>query len=109
MDLMFPFKQTQNENDYIVVMQDQFTKWVEDRAICGKTALSVAVTVVQHYVLKHANPPSPYTMVGAMNLTQNSTRGVCHLLHITKMYSTAYCPKANGMVERCNRMHLAMC
>ncbi len=32
-DLMGPFKQIQNNNDYIFVMQDHFTKWVEGRAI----------------------------------------------------------------------------
>ncbi len=38
-DLIGPFKTTQNSNDYTVVMQDHFTKWVEGRAICGKEAL----------------------------------------------------------------------
>ncbi len=33
---------------------------------------------------------------------------VCDLLRITRTYSTAYRPQANGMVERCNRMLLAM-
>ncbi len=72
-DLMGSFKTTQNGNDYIVVMQDHFTKWVEDRAICGKEALTIADAVVQDWILKH---------------------------HRT--YSTAYHPQANGMLERCN-------
>ena len=41
-DLMGPLKKTQNDNDYIVVMQDHFTKLVEGRAVCGKEALTVA-------------------------------------------------------------------
>ncbi len=45
-DLMGPFKTTQNGNGYIIVMQDHFTKWVEGRAICGKEALTVADAVV---------------------------------------------------------------
>ncbi len=46
-DLMGPFKTIQNGNDYIVVIQDHFTKWEEGRAICGKEALTVADAVVQ--------------------------------------------------------------
>ena len=32
---------TQNSNDYIAIMQDHFTKWVDSGAICGKEALNV--------------------------------------------------------------------
>ena len=46
-DLMGPFKRTQDGNEYIAVMQDHFAKWVESRAICGKEALTVADAVVQ--------------------------------------------------------------
>ncbi len=52
-DLMGPFKKTQNDNDYIVVVQDHFTKWVEDRAVCGTEALIIADAVVQEWILKH--------------------------------------------------------
>ncbi len=52
-DLMGPFKRTQEGNEYIAVMQDHFTKWVEGRAICGKEALTVADAVVQEWILKN--------------------------------------------------------
>ncbi len=44
-DLMGPFKRTQDGNEYIAVMQDHFTKWVEGRAICSKEALTVSDAV----------------------------------------------------------------
>ncbi len=53
---MGPFKMTQNSNNYIVVMQDHFTQWVEGRAICGKEALTIADAVVQDWILKHGTP-----------------------------------------------------
>ncbi len=46
MDLMGPFKQTQDGNDYIVVMQDHFTKCVEGLAICVKEALTVVDAIL---------------------------------------------------------------
>ncbi len=55
-DLMGPFKQTPHGNEYIAVMQDHFTKWVEGRAIGGKEALTVADAVVQEWILKHGAP-----------------------------------------------------
>ncbi len=106
-DLMGPFKQTQDSNDYIVVMQDHFTKWVEGRAICGKEALTVADAVVQDWILKHGAFISLHSDRGR-EFTAELHQGVCDLLRITRMYATAYCPQANGMVECCNRTLLSM-
>ncbi len=68
-DLMGPFKKTQNNNDYIVVMQDHSTNWVEGRAICGKEALTVADAVVQEWALKHGTPIA-FTVITAESLLQ---------------------------------------
>ncbi len=90
-DLMGPFKQTQDSNDYIVVMQDHFTKWVEGCAICSKEALTVADAVVQDWILKHGAPISLHNDRGH-KFTMELHQGVCDLLHIPKTYSTAYQP-----------------
>ncbi len=103
---MGPLKITQNGNDYIV-MQDHFTKWVEGRAICGKKALTIADTVVQEWILKHGTPVTLHSDRGK-EFTTALHQEVYDLLRIAKMYSTAYRPEANGMVECCNHMLLAM-
>ncbi len=102
-DLMVPLKRTQDGNEYIVVMQDHFTKWVEGRAICGKEALTVANAIVQDWVLKHGAPISLHSDRGK-EFTTALHQEVCDMLRIAKTYSTAYRPHTNGMVERCNRM-----
>ena len=104
---MGPFKRTQDGNEYIVVMQDHFTKWVEGRAICGKEALTVADAIVQDWVLKHGAPISLHSDRDK-EFTAALHQEVCDMLRIAKTYSTAYRPQANGVVERCNRMLLAM-
>ncbi len=104
---MGPFKMTQNGNDYIVVMQDHFTKWVEGRAICGKEALTIADAVVQDWILKHGTPVTLCSDRGK-DFTAALHQEVCDLLHIAKTYSTVYRLQANGMVERYNRMLLAI-
>ena len=72
-DLMGPFEMTQNGNDYVVVMQDHFTKWVESRAICGKEALTVADAVVQDWILNMA-PQSFFTVTRERSLPQSFIR-----------------------------------
>ena len=106
-DLMGPFKTTQNGNEYIVVMQDHFTKWGEGREICGKKALTVADAVVQDWILKHGTPVTIHSDRGK-EFTAALHCEVCDLLLIAKTYSKAYHQQANGMVECCNRTLLGM-
>ena len=98
---------TQNGNNYIIVMQDHFTKWVEGRAICGKKVLTIADAVVQDWILKHGTPVTLHNDWG-QEVMASLHQEVCDLLRITKTYSTAHCPQAKGMVERCNWTLLAM-
>ena len=104
---MGPFKTTQFGNDYILVMQDHITKWGEGRTICGKEALTMAVVVVQDWILKLGAPITLHSDRGK-ELTTALHQEVSDLFHIAKTYSTAYCPQANGMVEWCNCTLLAM-
>ncbi len=106
-DLIGLFKTSQNGNDYIVVMQDHFTKRVEGRAICGKEALTIANAVVQDWILKHGTHVTLHSDRGK-EFTAALHQEVCDLLRIAKMYSTAYRPQANSMVEWCNHTLLAM-
>ncbi len=106
-DLMGPLKQTQDSNDYIVVMQDHFSKWVEGRAIYDKEALTVADAVVQDWILKHGAPISLHSDRGH-EFTMELHQGVCDMLRIAKTYSTAYRPQTNGMVECCKMMLFSM-
>ncbi len=107
MDLMGPFKRSQDGNEYIAVMQDHFTKWVEGRAICSKDALTAADDAVQEWILKRGAPISLHSDKGK-KFTTALYQEVCDLLRLAKMNSTAYQTQANGMVECCNRTLLAM-
>ena len=82
-------------------MQDHFTKWVEDRVICSKEALTVPNNVVHEWVLNHGAPMSLYTDQGR-GFTAALYQEVYDLLRIPKIYSTAYRPQCNGMLEQCN-------
>ncbi len=81
-DLMGPFKRNQDGNEYIVVMQDHFTKWVEGRAICGKEALTNAI--VQVWVLKHGAPISLHSDRGK-EFTAVLHQEVCDMPNVCDM------------------------
>ncbi len=85
-DLMDPLKKTQNDNDYIVVMQDHFTKWEEGDVVCSKEALTMADAVVQEWVLKHGMPMSLHSDRGR-EFTAALHQEVCDLHSIAKTRS----------------------
>ncbi len=95
-DLMDPFKTTQNGNNYIVVMQDHFIKWVEGQAMCGKESLTVADAVVQDWILKHDTPVTLHSDRGK-EFTAILHLEVCDLLRSAKtFYSVPPTGQRNG-------------
>ena len=103
----FQTTQSGNDYDYIIVMQDHFTKWMEGRAICGKEALTVADAAIQEWILKQGTPTTLRSGWGK-EFTAVLHQEVCDLLRIAKMYSTAYHSQANSMVEWWNNTLLPM-
>ena len=55
-DLIGLLYRTDRGNEYIVVMQDHFTKWIEGAAVATKEAMMVADIIVHEWVYKHGNP-----------------------------------------------------
>ncbi len=106
-DLIGPLHRTNRKNEYIVVMQDHFTKWIEGAAVATKAAMLVADVIVNEWVYKHGTLFNLHSDRGT-EFTAVMHRCLCDLLTIHKTYSTAYNPQSNGPVERCNRTLLSM-
>ncbi len=106
-DLIGPLHRTDRGNEYIVVMQDHFTKWIEGAAVATKEAMLVADVIVHEWVYKHGTPLNLHSGRGT-EFTAAMHRCLCDLLRIHKTYSTAYNPQSNGAVERCIRTLLSM-
>ncbi len=103
MDLIGPLHRTDHGNEYIVVMQDHFTKWIEGAAMATKEAMLVADVIVND----NGTPLNLHSDRGT-EFTAAMHRCLCDLLSIHKTYSMAYNPQSNGAVERCNRTLLSM-
>lgn len=91
----------------ILMVTDQFTKWLECYALPDQTAERVAKTLVDEFISRFGCPHSIHTDQGT-NFTSNLFLETCHLLQIHKTRTTAYRPMSNGQVERRNRDLLQM-
>ncbi len=55
-DLIGLLHRTDRGNEYIVLMRDHFTKWIEGAAVATKEAMIVADVIVHEWVYKHGTP-----------------------------------------------------
>ena len=106
-DILGPFNQSDDKNCYVLMMIDQFTKWVEMAAISEQSALLTAKKVLVHFIANCECPLEIHTDKGR-NFESKLFGSLCELLEITKTRTTPYRPSSNGQVERYNTMVLAM-
>ena len=100
-DIMGPLVETQKGNKYILVIVDQFTKWVEAFPLKNKLAETVAGVVVREFVARFGCPLGIHTDQGR-NFESELFKEMCEFFEIGKTRTTSYRPSANGQVERYN-------
>ena len=86
----------------MLVVVDQFSKWVECYALSDHTAEWVARTMVSAFIGRFGCPLELHSDQGR-NFESRMFKEVCDLLKIVKTRTTPYRPSANGQVERMNR------
>ena len=107
MDILGPFPPSQLGNRYILLMIDQFTKWVEIHAIPEQTAEQTARIAVDQFFTRFGAPLQIHTDQGK-NFDGQVMKALCHLYRIAKTRTTPYHPSGNGQAERYNRLLLQM-
>ena len=100
LDFLGPLPRTAAGNENILVLVDQFTKWVECIALPDQTALTTAKAMVEVFG-RLGFPLEIFTDQGR-NFESELFKSVCDLLHIHKARTTPYHPSSNGQVERFN-------
>ena len=106
LDILGPFTTSTKSNKYVLVMVDQFTKWVELAAVPEQTAEIIATKFLAHFVSTFGCPLEVHTDQGK-NFDSNLFKALCELLQIAKTRTTPYRPCSNGQVERYNKVILA--
>ena len=86
-------------NEHILMMVDQFTKWVEIIPLPSRTA---EVTVNKFFI--QFGCPFHLLSDQGRNFESRLFAAMCDVLQIQKTRTTPYRPSANGQVERYNRI-----
>ena len=95
LDMMGPFPESDSGNKYILVMVDQFMKWVEVKPLPEISAETTAHTAVNNFFSQFGYPEQIHTDQGK-NFDGGLFRELCKMLCITKTRTTPYQPSSNG-------------
>ncbi len=107
MDIVGPLTSTQNENRYILVVSDYFTKWPEAFALRDHKAATVAKVLVDEVFCRYGVPAQLHADQGR-DFESKLIQEICKLMEIEKTRTTAYHPQSDGLVERLNRTLVQM-
>ena len=101
-DFLGPLPKPPRGNENILMMVDQFTKWVECIPLPSQTAEVTAKAAVDHFFSRFGYPFHIFSDQGR-NFESKLFAALCNALQIHKSRTTTYRPSANGQAERYNR------
>uniref|UniRef100_A0A3Q2QXS5 Integrase catalytic domain-containing protein n=1 Tax=Fundulus heteroclitus TaxID=8078 RepID=A0A3Q2QXS5_FUNHE len=107
LDILGPFPISSSGNKYILVIMDQFTRWVEAFPVPDQGAETTARMLVNNFLARFGAPLELHTDQGR-NFESVLFKSICQLFQISKTRTTPYHPASNGQVERFNRTLLQM-
>ena len=92
-----------NNNRYLLVIQDYFTKWADAIPLPDQTAPHITAKLIKFF--------STYGPLQVLNSNQGCNFESAEALHafgVQKSQTTPYHPQGDGMVERFNRTLLQL-
>ncbi len=89
-------------NNYLLVITDYFTKWIEFIALPTFSALVTCRALMDRIILRHSPPRAIITDRGS-NLTSALFAALYKALNVKHMKIKAYHPQTNGQTERFNK------
>ncbi|XP_074324262.1 uncharacterized protein LOC141661177 [Apium graveolens] len=104
-DIVGPFPKSKNQAQYIVVVVDYVTKWIEARPlakICGKEMVEF---LMEYIIFRFVVPRIVVTDNGTQFVGEKFTQ-ILSQLRIKHIKSSVAYPQANGQVEVSNRIIL---
>ena len=102
-DIMGPLPKTARQNTCVLVLVDQFSKWVELVALPDQQADTVAQALIDVMISRLGCPNEIFSDQGS-NFCSSLFEELCERLGITKKRTTGYRASANGQAERVNRV-----
>ena len=106
-DILSPLTPSHDGYNYIMVVEDYFTKWVEAYSIVDHTAQSVGDKLLTEWMCRFGVPSGIHTDQGK-EFDSNLILHLSKELGNDKTRTVPYNPRSDGMVERQNRTILQM-
>ncbi|KAG2773833.1 hypothetical protein Pcac1_g15547 [Phytophthora cactorum] len=106
-DAIGPLVVTPRGNKYILVFVDYFTRWVEDFAVTSLDTISFVDAMIEGVICRHGVPEQLLSDRGS-NFILNLAKSLYETLEIKKLFSSAYHPQTQGLVERFNGTLMGM-
>lgn len=100
-DLVGPLPPS-NGNRYILTMVDRFSRWPEAKPIANIEAATVAKALIDTWITRFGVPNSITTDQGTQ-FDGKLFASLNNLLGSERIWTSAYNPRANGMIERFHR------
>lgn len=102
LDVIGPLPRTSRNNQYILVIGDHFSRWMEAYPLPNQMAEKVAEKLVNEFISRFGVPLEIHTDQGS-NFESDLFKEVCSLLEVKKTRSTPYRPSSNGLIEKFNQ------
>ena len=102
-DFVGPLPITPNNNKYIIVAMDYFTKWPEAKPVPEATALETARFIYSDIICRHGCPQIISSDRGS-HFNNKMIEELMKQFRIKQIFSTLYHPKTNRLVERFNKI-----
>jgi Integrase zinc binding domain/Integrase core domain len=97
-DLVGPLTETVNGYKYILTIQDELTKFIENVPLRNKEAENVAKGLVNEFILKYGIP-NKITSDQGTEFMNKVFESICTMLKIEQTFSTAYHHESIGALE----------
>ena len=101
LDIIGPLVKTRRSNQYIIVVVDYFTKWVEAEATENITSLDVIRFLIN--VFSRHGTPQVITADNGVQFTSDMTKIFLDLYDVYIKFTSTYHPESNGLTENRNR------
>ena len=101
LDIIGPLEKTSNNNQYIIVIVDYFTKWVEAEPTENITAKDVVKFLIN--VFARHGVPQVITTDNGVQFTADMTKIFLDLYDVYVKFTTTYHPESNGLTENRNK------
>ena len=101
LDIVGPLIKTTNNNQYIIVVVDYFTKWVEAEPTENITSKDVIKFLIN--VFARHGVPQVITTDNGVQFTSDMTKVFLDLYDVYVKFTSTYHPESNGLTENRNK------